>query len=644
MLLLSLLSVASADCDGPTLPMPAREYAYAGLALEGEVCFGSDGSVAVETWDARTGELVSLGEADVRDTEAYHGEYGSMDAEMHELIRELEGGAVEVDIWFGFADGLVEDKEELLETYGDEMPALGESRSADLVAAAASMQDEVLSVAPDTVFAADASSLEGLGAPVLRATVAVEDLYVLGALDTVWAIRRGIDAEAEGEPLGEEYINGGGAGVLDFFGIDGSGATVGIVEGSYPDSFANMSGARAGTCADDAGNTGMCHCAAGSTDSHNRLVAGVIANDATSAEGIADETDTLFANWSGSCKTHGDTAFSSATEWAVANGASILNFSWNFGHGSPQQSSDLYFDYLTSHTPWPLVVAAAGNVSAASRVVNNLRNGVVVGAADRNGTTTRSSATQTSWSHAANHGGASGFELPHISAQGVSVETAGSANGATASASGTSLAAPIVSGTAAMVHEHNAALKYWPEVVFAGLMVGADEDLDEASGGTWPLSLHDSIDDRDGAGLVSAGNTVVVLDSSKRVTTTTAAEAMGHDYGTVYQTGAVDTYLAEVAPGETLRVSSIFLAKPTCNSGEATGQDTCSATPYPTSLIALWGPDALVGYSFNPNTNYQLAGWKNDTDETVEVEVKLHLLSMPSGLSSTTWGLAWMTN
>src|ERR1041385_4219443 len=132
------------------------------------------------------------------------------------------------------------------------------------------------------------------------------------------------------------------------------------------------------------------------------MVAGVVATNTTSfgsdpLGGRADQAKTIFANAGnaeGTCRASGfSDDWTDAFEWALINGAHVVNMSTGDGPvGAPQASDDRYFDYKATHSPFPLVVAAAGNnngIPGTSQIpAHELYDGLVVGASNHSGSRT----------------------------------------------------------------------------------------------------------------------------------------------------------------------------------------------------------------------------------------------------------------
>jgi hypothetical protein len=402
-----------------------------------------------------------------------------------------------------------------------------------------------------------ADSREHYGAPYIRIDTTVADLRNIGDLENVILVT---PDPGDGSPLSSAYYDLGYFGTIDGASSswDGSGRRVAIVEGGRPDTISNtpgvLPGATGHSCS-PTGGTALCHCPSAApplaTKQHCRQVAGVVRNSVTAfgpdtAGGVADDSNQMYANIAyGSCTTDGPDIFSSGVNWAINEGASVLNFSWEFGlYGDPQSTYERFVDWRALTYPWPTFVAAAGNRGVTSRVVNKLYNGIIVGGADDHGSSTRSGATlydvdATSGTSSVNWSPSGtapkfGFELPHLAAAAVGVDAAGAGPGWVDTVGGTSLAAPQISALVADIQEGNPTIAYWPEVMQVGLMASANENIDEAYSGVWPPSLSDNVDDKDGAGLVHAWLSAIVLSSGAKQNGGNPAIHYGHDYGSVY--------------------------------------------------------------------------------------------------------------
>jgi hypothetical protein len=353
---------------------------------------------------------------------------------------------------------------------------------------------------------------------------------------------------------------------------------------------------------------------------------------------------------SDNCTNYGGTDFTSALLWALDNGAVVVNFSvgptTGSAIGSPQNSADRFFDYTAINPPYPFNVVIAGNYGLDARVLNNIRNGLVVGGSNDHGTTSRSDATMFDLafdvgSDSGNHEGATGYEVPHLVAPAVAIDTAGSSSGSVATDTGTSLAAPQVAGIAASIMEMNPAVRWWPEVMMAGLMASADRNVDGAQGGVFPLDLDDEIDDHDGAGLINAENARLILQASSKRSVGQAAASRGHDYGMISTSAMCQgQYLASVAPRQRLRVVSQVAANPVCNFGSSPDEDDCATSSFAPYFLAVYEGTQLIDVSFAFNANYKYATAFNSSYLTTRT-YRIQFCSGDWGPGQHSFGIAW---
>ena len=391
-------------------------------------------------------------------------------------------------------------------------------------------------------------------------------------------VANGDTSSPESEPAGifptvDHFYDIDQIGYLWSNGWNGTDITVANVESALPDTIANLS-LPSGSC--QPGGY-VCACPGGSANSHPRTVMGVIRNTIGGFAGLrggtAPGSRDVFAN----CVT--------GTFLSDQN-ATVINRSVAAPAGNPQTAVDMYFDALAVQYPYPLVTIAAGNGGPTVRVGNNLRNGLVVGGAnDQRNPDRNALKTMYSGSQGKNHGGASGWELPHLVAPAVDIATAGATPDLIAYGTGTSYATPQVAGIAAALQEQTG-LEHFPEALIPAFLVGPEQDVN----GGWPLDLHDEIDDLDGVGAVNARLSSRVLGN--KVDGAQAPVELGFDHGWITPTVVPneslfpEVYEVFVPAGQTLRAAAVVLSRPTC--GSPVSATNCTANPYPRFALHAW--------------------------------------------------------
>jgi hypothetical protein len=415
----------------------------------------------------------------------------------------------------------------------------------------------------------------------------------------------------------------------------GAGVTVADVYGGggFPDS--TFSGLKPGSCDPPSGPNYMCYCpsaaASGSGGTHIARAMGFVKSTHPSLpHGNARGATVIVAN-----DIDGDSCTSNSVEggidWALANGANVINRSASNSHAYAR-----YLDYRATISPFPLAVAAAGNDGLGSAVSSELINGVVVGGArdfadpDRNNLKTMYSGSQ---SVNRNGLGAAGFEMPHIVAPAVWVST-NSGDGGVISVTGTSFSTPQVSGAAAMLMDA-INTKMWPEAVFSLLMVGPEQSVD---GGM--LSLHDTVDDRDGVGALNTRNSfdaaLIELDPGQSANRGWDVDIItkGNSPSGAYLNSG---WTAVIPAGRTLRVSAMMFGRNTCTIGSAS---SCTGRDIVHFRLRGLENGALIKESANFNSNYQYFTYTNTSINDKFMTLKIWISNWNS-LVDTTLGFAF---
>ncbi|MCG8557815.1 MAG: S8 family serine peptidase, partial [Proteobacteria bacterium] len=508
-------------------------------------------------------------------------------------------------------------------------------------------------------------------APLLHIEATPAALRKIGGLADVIRLAWGVN---EQEAMGEAFDGITRQNIVrDVQGWDGTGVNVAVWEGDYPESWFDLQSVPlvpvGSGCMGMWGFERECHCPSpkGIGLPHAREVAGIIRSSGLTFGGTASGANLLIANYStavlGDCRLMpgAPNDWISAAWWATGKGASILNSSEAHKYNRAQETSqsliEMYQDYLVTQPPYPTFVTGTANGGNWLKVGSANRNGIVVGAADDAGSTSRSAATMPWFSQGMNL--IPGWELPHILAPGVGVNTAqhsppctppnppdpcDDTNVPKGGAVGTSYAVPIISGIVASVHHQNPGLKWWPEVMVPALMVSVESEANVH--GVWPLNLHDAVDDWDGAGLVNANATVHLLKPSHYNTGGGSYKLRGfnahslspstHPAGQLFP----EVYHARAGDQETLLVASILFSQP-----QQCEPPPCSSAPYPNHSLCIY--DAQTGNieacSQHPASNYQFVSVDNNSPNAKDYDIKLFMINWNGVPFGTTHGIAWDT-
>ncbi len=457
---------------------------------------------------------------------------------------------------------------------------------------------------------------DGGSAPMLRALLPAREVRDLAFLPEVVAL--GSD-EYPGRPLSTVYFTSDRAATAQTLST-GAGRGVCLIEANRPDDTSQLQ------IADTASPSG-------STYWHIRMTSGLVRNTGTTD--LAPAASVFIGNWD---QYVGTPAAPTVHEWCTSKGAGTINFSWTFTDGSPGGLTgvDMQEDYFAKLWPYPLYVPAAGNKGCNAgfdTVQNRGHNALVVGGSDDKGTTSFYDDTIYNCSSFRNPTSSHGDrELPYMVAPAVQVDSAGLVT------DGTSLAAPQVAGTVALVEARGSGFGPWPEMKRAVMLASSYRNVDGAAFTTLP-----SGDMKDGAGLLDAASAVQLADPANFRYANTAAAMNGYsnaylNFSTDF-TGSVGNpkwNLQALPYGGHLRVAIAWDGSATCGtSGSACSADTLDAD------LDLRLVDTTTGAIVCTSSSYDSSWEACDIVPIGGHQYRAELVKYTTTATSTYLGIAW---
>lgn len=244
-------------------------------------------------------------------------------------------------------------------------------------------------------------------------------------------------------------------------------------------------------------------------DWHPTMVAGVIASTHAVYRGVAYGAPAVL---SGNARSIDDSEYIRCTDWAIGQGATVINYSISLYVWGTLVALDHYTDYVVRHN-YVTVVASAGNLGTLPDAYVTSPglgfNVLSVGAFDDTGDATP---FDPAWDNDFMWPGSSwkdpisdhnDREKPDLAAPGANITSTDMGNGFKTE-SGTSFAAPHVAGAAALLMQKKSVLTNWPEEVRAVLIASAIHNIE----GDTRLSEYD------GAGGLDLASALSILDQN----------------------------------------------------------------------------------------------------------------------------------
>lgn len=211
--------------------------------------------------------------------------------------------------------------------------------------------------------------------------------------------------------------------------------------------------------------------------SHSTAVAGIIRSTHASIRGISSGVSL----WAGGSCTGNNAELANRSQAAVDWGARALNLSIQADTNLALGPLDRFYDDTVINR-YRTVVAAAGNQGATTGNVTSpglAYNVITVGNFDDNNTIAWDDSMRASSGWRDPLSTNADREKPEVAAPGTSITTTSTSSPwVNYTDSGTSFAAPMVTGTAALLMQRNSNLQYWPEAVKAILMATAVNNIE----------------------------------------------------------------------------------------------------------------------------------------------------------------------
>lgn len=367
-----------------------------------------------------------------------------------------------------------------------------------------------------------------------------------------------------------------------------------------------------------------------SGNSHMTKSAGIIGNRYNAGlcngswQGYAPNASVYIANVS---------SYTSRYDWAKSNSADVLTMSWHFGSEETDgglHSRDVYFDYVTTHYPWPSAFTSAGNQAPSAYASGKGYNFFGVANIDNDGDGNRcNDSINSSSTYKDPISPHSDREVPAIATPGSRHDLLGSSFG------GTSAATPVAASIAAVLMSANPSLKVWPEGIRAIMLATAN--YQNGDGANFSVAA----DGKDGTGLV---NTQYGYWTANRRETGTTAQYRAHDYGYFSASdfsGGFFTKSWKVKTGTTnsrIRVAFTWNSK---TEADGSGNPVSSVLDGDMDVWIYSPSGSLVAWSASWDNSFEFVEFTPSV--AGEYTIKVRGYSVPAGFSSY-YGVAFTTH
>lgn len=511
------LAEASKSTGVPVAELQPVRESSAGFALSGAEAFiykisDSQGNISSVALD-RDGQKVDLASLESDEQALHESTYGRLDPDLAAALAAAEPtDLLPVMAWGRIASAVVEGAP----ARPDPEQRLPESEIDALYAQVDAYWNNAYGEAVQPIVGMlNAQRAENVGvstsAPIVQADLSPSQIQELASLEAVDRLYLGGTYEdflaVAGDTVHADIVHGQG--------FLGQGTRLAQVEisGAVPAANPYLQTYTAGTSCFGSSST-VVQDPNACVGPHATAVAGMIASTHPSDTGMAPQS-CLYA--AGSCSNL-SSQLQAASDRARNWGARAMNLSWGSYAGTGPGAMDRFYDNMVINH-WRTVVVAAGNGDAPCAPGTGITGSparaysvITVGNFDDKNTTLWGDDTMGLCSSyvdpTSQH---SDREKPDLSAPGTnfnSTTTSTPWNGSVGS--GTSYAAPVVTGAAGLLFQKHSSLAVWPEATKPILMVSATHNVEGAA----------RLSERDGAG-------GVVLDEALEVAGTFASNQWG---------------------------------------------------------------------------------------------------------------------
>lgn len=559
--------------------------------------------------------LVDYGQLLRKDLALHYRKYGSMQVALYRLVEQEGKRKIPVLIRFNVPEKRI-DKSTLppgreLEAVAQKAPSLAvqlERRAAEMFRATLS---EFKLAVPRQI---------AQSGPFVSARLSTDAIRKLSRDPRVGFIGLHAEQEILDYPTIPESLPATRTNTVHSFGTKGSGVKIAVLEsGTTTESTSCF-------------NIGAIQDSGAGTNSHMTKSVAIIGNRYSAGactgswQGYAPEATVLLANAS---------SYPDRYEWAKSKGVNVITMSWHYSSEETDgslHSRDIYFDYATTHYPWPTIFTSAGNQADGAYASGKGYNffGVANILNDGDGDRCNDSiSSSSSWKNpTTSHGDR---EVPEIASPGSRHALLGTSFG------GTSAATPVTASIATLLMSKNSSLKIWPEAIRAILLATAN--YQNADGANWSKYS----DGKDGTGMT---NTLYGYYTANRRETTEAPQFRAHDYGVMRSSKFNSGFFEKTWKAYTVTTSSRMRVALTWNSKtvKLTFLGITLNFSFLDADLDLWvyDPDgSLVAWSTTWDSNYEFVEFT--PKKTGSYTIRVRGYDVPNDFWSY-YGIAWTTH